>query len=137
MVEFEEFRSSLRISDMLQYLDIYPIQLPARYANKFACYETVYITSNWSLEAQYRDIQQDSPETWNAFLRRIHEVRIYDSDGTITVYNSVEEYLNRKYEFHSLTEEEKRDTPYSEKETKDKDSCTQLELKEQEGELKP
>ena len=43
---FDEFRSDLRIGDMLQYLDGYPIELPARYANKQACYTTVYIISN-------------------------------------------------------------------------------------------
>lgn len=40
---FEEYRSQLPISDMLQYLDIYPIDLPARYANKFMCAETIYL----------------------------------------------------------------------------------------------
>lgn len=32
---FDEFRSSLKISAMLQYMDIYPIELPARYANGY------------------------------------------------------------------------------------------------------
>ena len=34
------------IGDMLNYLDGYPISLPARYANRVACYEEVYITAN-------------------------------------------------------------------------------------------
>ena len=38
---FDEFRSSLLIGDMLDYLDCYPLALPARYANRQACYETV------------------------------------------------------------------------------------------------
>lgn len=97
---FEEFRSSLKISDMLNYCDIYPIELPARYANKYACYEYVFLTSNIPLEEQYPEIQQDSPETWKAFLRRIHEVQIYDEDGTIRVYDSVEKYLCRDEDFH-------------------------------------
>ena len=33
---FEEFRSNLRISDMLNYLDGYPLNLPSRYYNKVA-----------------------------------------------------------------------------------------------------
>ena len=69
---------------MLNYCDIYPIDLPARYANRFACYETVYIISNWELEQQYKEVQEDNPESWRAFLRRIHEVRIYDRDGKVT-----------------------------------------------------
>lgn len=92
---FDEFRSSLKLSDMLNYCDIYPLQLPARYANKFACYKTVYIISNWKLEEQYTEVQKDNPESWKAFLRRIHEVRTYDADGQITVYDTVDSYLKR------------------------------------------
>ena len=103
---FDEFRCSLRLQDMLNYLDIYPIQLPARYANKFACYETVYIISNWTLEEQYPEVQNDNPESWNAFLRRIHEVHIYDKDGTVTEYKSVQEYLQRNEKFHSVKQED-------------------------------
>ena len=87
---------------MLVYTDIYPIQLPARYANTYACYETVYIVSNWSLESQFTDAQETSPESWNAFLRRIHEVRIFNVDGTVTIYDSVEKYLKRNEEFHTI-----------------------------------
>ena len=50
VIAFEEFRSSMRISEMLLYCDIYPIELPARFSNKYACYNSVYILSNWSLE---------------------------------------------------------------------------------------
>ncbi|MCQ5129970.1 replication protein [Butyricicoccus faecihominis] len=71
---FDEFRSQLRISDMLNYLDGYPLMLPCRYANKQACYTKVYLISNVALESQYRNIQYDEPATWQAFTRRIHRV---------------------------------------------------------------
>lgn len=67
----EEFRSDLPIGNMLNYLDIYPVQLPARYNNRQACYNFVYIVSNWRLEEQYYNIRQEQPETYQAFLRRI------------------------------------------------------------------
>ena len=79
---FEEFHSQIPISAMLNYLDIYPIILPARYNDRVACYTTVYLTSNIPLEAQYRDIQRYQLETWYAFLRRIHHVIEYLPDGT-------------------------------------------------------
>lgn len=50
VIAFDEFRSSLRIKEMLLFCDIYPIELPSRYTNKYACYNKVYIISNWSLE---------------------------------------------------------------------------------------
>lgn len=111
---FDEFRSQLRISDMLNYMDIYSIQLPSRYSNKFACYDTLYIVSNWFLEDQYPEVQLSNPETWKAFLRRIHEVRLYNADGTIDVYDSVDKYLNRNNGFRAITEDEQIDLPFKE-----------------------
>ena len=68
---FEEFHSQIPIAAMLNYLDIYPLQLPARYHDRTACYTTVYITSNISLDEQYMEVQRSELETWRAFLRRI------------------------------------------------------------------
>lgn len=79
---FEEFHSQIPISAMLNYLDIYPIMLPARYNDRVACYTTVYLTSNIPLEAQYQEIQRYQLETWYAFLRRIHNVIEYLPDGS-------------------------------------------------------
>ena len=79
---FEEFSSQIPIEDMLNYLDIYPLHLPARYNDRVACYTKVYLTSNLPLEKQYRAEQWDRPETWRAFLRRIHNVIEYLPDGS-------------------------------------------------------
>ena len=77
---FEEFRSSLKISKMLIYLDGYPFSLPCRYNNKIACYTKVFIVSNIPLEEQYPEVQRNEPETWNAFRRRIGGVVKADKD---------------------------------------------------------
>lgn len=77
----DEFRSSLLIGDMLDYLDGYPLALPARYANRQACFEAVYIISNIGLKEQYPNVQANEPETWKAFLRRIHHVIEYRANG--------------------------------------------------------
>ena len=96
VIAFEEFRSSMRISEMLLYADIYPIELPARFSNKYACYNKVYIISNWCLEKQYAEIQREDKESWEAFLRRIHKVVVYLKDGSIKEYDSVKAYLDRE-----------------------------------------
>lgn len=96
---FDEFRSSLRLKEMLMYCDIYPIELPSRYANKYACYNKVYIISNWALEKQYSELQHEDNESWQAFLRRIHKVIIYDASGNKTEYKSTKAYLNRNNGF--------------------------------------
>lgn len=74
VILFEKFRSSLDIKDMLNYLDIYPLMLPCRYANKVAMYDTVYFATNIPLEKQYLDTQLSEPETFKALERRIHEI---------------------------------------------------------------
>ena len=80
---FEEFHSQIPISAMLNFLDIYPLMLPARYNDRIACYTDVYITSNIPLEEQYPEIQKCKLEPWHAFLRRIHPVPEFRKDGTI------------------------------------------------------
>ena len=52
---------------MLNYLDIYPIKLPARYCNKQACFTKIFIISNWELERQYQELQVTDKESYNAF----------------------------------------------------------------------
>lgn len=96
IVVFEEFRSSLKIQDMLNYLDGYPLELPCRYANKVACYTKVYIITNIDLTEQYPSVQEEHPETWQAFLRRIKTVIIYSKK-----YNQPQEFdlANLQYQF--------------------------------------
>lgn len=89
----DEFRSSLMIGDMLDYLDGYPLSLPARYANRQACYEIAYIISNIDLKEQYSNIQVSEPETWKAFLRRIHHVVEYRKDAPPIEHGSGLEYV--------------------------------------------
>ena len=70
VIIFEEFRSSVRIGDMLNFLDGYPLELPCRYSNKVACYTKVYVITNIPLTEQYTQLQREQPETWCALLRR-------------------------------------------------------------------
>ncbi len=92
VIIFEEFRSSLPLSDMLNYLDGYPLALPCRYNDRVACYTTVFIISNIDIRLQYAALQKLERESWLAFLRRIHNVKIY-SGKRETIY-SMEQYLN-------------------------------------------
>jgi hypothetical protein len=78
---FDEFRSQIKISDLLNYLDGYPLQLPARYANKQACYTKVYIVSNITLEQQYPNIRLEQTSTWLALKRRIHKVQYFPNSN--------------------------------------------------------
>lgn len=81
---FDEFNSQIKIELMLTLLDIYPVQLPCRYNNKWACYTQVYIISNIPLDKQYDDPWKPIlREQDKAFRRRIDQVikYYYDTDG--------------------------------------------------------
>jgi hypothetical protein len=90
---FDEFNSGIRIQDMNNYLDGYPISLPARYSNKQACYEKIFVVSNLDLREQYKNEQQNFPEVWAAFIRRIHKVIKFMPDGSRREYKT-QDYLS-------------------------------------------
>lgn len=100
----DEFQSQIPFDDLLQFLDGYPCNLPARYGDKVACYSKVYIISNVSLEKQYKEIQQMRPESWNALIRRVKHIYRYelnkdgeypytDKNSTVHIEESKEGYI--------------------------------------------
>lgn len=89
---FEEFRSSLKHGDMLNYLDGYPLLLPCRYFNRQACFTKVFIITNEPPTKQYFNIDQASRE---AFFRRIHKVVEYDKSGGRSEYPGVQAWQDR------------------------------------------
>lgn len=89
----DEYGSNFKIRDLLNYLDGYPLTLPARYSNRVACYTKVYIISNICLSKQYTDVQWESPATFAALLRRIHKVVRYTAPGEFQEFET-EEYMN-------------------------------------------
>lgn len=112
-VVFEEFRSQVYISEILTWTEGYPTScLRARYHDKVACYTNVIFISNVPLENQYKNIQEESPETWRAFLRRIQKVIHHKSKDEIITYNSVEEYLHRNETFHEMSDAEQMELPF-------------------------
>lgn len=89
---FEEFRSSLGLGDMLNYLDGYPLLLPCRYFDRQACYTKVFLISNIPVTEQYLRSDRESRQ---AFFRRIHEVIEYSDKGIPYHYNSVSDYIHK------------------------------------------
>ena len=79
----DEFNSQLKFELMLNLLDRYPTELHARFYNKWAAHDEVWIISNLKLEEMYPAVQQSSPEQWQAFLRRIHHYYEMGEDRTM------------------------------------------------------
>lgn len=96
VVIFDEFRSQVPISDILTWTEGYPnASLRARYKDKVALYTKVIFISNIPLESQYQNIQDDSKETWRAFLRRIKRIYHHINKERIIEYKSTEDYFDR------------------------------------------
>ena len=87
VILFDEYRSQLPLYAMLNYLDGYPLELPCRYSNKTALYTKVFIISNISLDDQYKEEHWSEPQSWQAFLRRIHHVHHLGKKAPVTSDN--------------------------------------------------
>lgn len=73
-----------------------------------ACFTKVYLITNIDLYKQYETIQTESPQTWQAFLKRIKTIKYYPSQTNIKEYNPTD-YTNR---FINLTNDDYN--PFSE-----------------------
>ncbi|GHV40107.1 hypothetical protein FACS189490_04810 [Clostridia bacterium] len=94
---FDEFYGNLQIREMLNYLDGYPMTLPARYFNRQANYTKVYIISNSDLKSQYHNVQREHTEIWKAFIRRINKLMFFGADGKQKEYSDVENYVDNPF----------------------------------------
>ena len=75
IILFDEFYGQFPITAMNDLLNGQPRYLSARYYNRVACYTKVFITSNYSLEQQYRTERANGKEpSFEGFKRRINEI---------------------------------------------------------------
>lgn len=77
----EEYRSNFYPTELLQYLDVYPLELRARYKNNYACWTTIYLISNIPPQEQYPNVDLN---TKKAFYRRINEIKHFSFENIDT-----------------------------------------------------
>ena len=70
----DEFTGKIEITFMNNLLDKFPVNLPARFANRTACFEEAYIISNLPLDRIYTFEQMNTPEVYDAFKTRIKNI---------------------------------------------------------------
>lgn len=71
----EEFRSDIPdVGELYDMLDHYQFEMEARYRNKFALWKEVWITTNWPIERQYRQLFDYAER--EPFYRRINNVYV-------------------------------------------------------------
>lgn len=79
----DNFLGQIPVEELISYLEAYPLRLPARYSDKVACYDTVWIVSELPLEEQYVSVQRSSPRLWRSLLRKIDRVVQLTEDGEV------------------------------------------------------
>ena len=100
----DEFIGHLEIPFLNGLLDGYPKMLPCRYSDKVACFTKVYLISNLPLEQQYQNQQYSQPDIWNALIRRISKVMVFNDDSSYYEYDT-RNYFNRFTELKKLPED--------------------------------
>ena len=81
VIIFEEFRETFDLDLMLSWLEGHPVQLPARYYNRPACFTRIFIISNWDWDMQYQHERQNKPNDYQALVNRIHHVIRLNFEG--------------------------------------------------------
>ena len=74
----DEFDGEMRLSTLLNVLDIWPTMLPARYADRVAAYNQVVLVSN---EAPWSFYSWETPSRRQALARRINTIMYVDASG--------------------------------------------------------
>jgi len=69
--------NNLKIGELLNVCDIFPLILRARFSPKVATFTKVYIVSNLELNELYPDVRVEQPRVWDAFMRRVKNVIVY------------------------------------------------------------
>ena len=75
----DEFDGEMRLSTLLNVLDIWPMMLPARYADRVAAYSQVVLVSN---EAPWSFYPWETQSRRQALMRRVHQVLLVSKSGT-------------------------------------------------------
>jgi len=86
IILFDEFLGQISVTAMNDLLDGQPRYLPARYANKVACYTKAFIISNYPLDKQCEKARAEGKQpSFEGFLRRINEI-IYMPERNVYIW---------------------------------------------------
>ena len=78
---FDEFAGQVKIPQMNRYLDIYPLELRGLGKKYPACYDKVFILSNFSPSKVYANLLPEDEDLKLPFMRRLHNIIYIDENG--------------------------------------------------------
>jgi len=80
---FDNFWGQIPLAELITYIDRYPVNLPARYEDKVAAYNYVYILSEVTANQLYMGEQKATPHIFEEFCEKIDRMIEVDADGVI------------------------------------------------------
>lgn len=124
----DEFKGNIKFSTLLNYLDVYPVQIHCRYSNGYALWDEVHITSVFPPEEAYNFMVDESmrnKDKIEQLKRRINKIvyhykvngeyRSYEMDmKEYTNYNDLKDMAQEKEGFIPITDSEMPVFPFNE-----------------------
>ena len=77
---FDEFKGQIDLSWLNQILDMYPLSLEVKGSERIACYDKVFICSNFSFQDLYKEYMNEN-KLYDSVYRRVHFIYRVDSNG--------------------------------------------------------
>lgn len=78
---FDGYNGDFSLRNLLTYTEGYRLELPSRYYNRWAQYDTVYFISNQAPDELYKDSRYNNPTLWQAYLKRFTDIVLFTADG--------------------------------------------------------
>ena len=102
----DEFRGQMRFAQLMNYLDGYKVQIPCRYANAYALWDIVHITTILPPEMVYQNMVDNnrSIDTYEQLRRRIKSV-IYHWKDAEEEYHSFEIPMQQYKDYAALKQQ--------------------------------
>lgn len=96
VVIFDEYNGQFSIDHFKEILDVHPFNVEVKNGQRVACYDKVFILSNYPFDELYKSEKEKNIESYKAFERRIHHIFSVDSKGNYkrekeTIFEDVSE----------------------------------------------
>lgn len=96
VVIFDEYKGQFSIDHFKEILDVHPFNVEVKNGQRVACYDKVYILSNYSFSELYKDEKENNRLSYEAFERRVHNIFRVDEKGNFkrekeTIFEDVPE----------------------------------------------
>ena len=85
----DEFTGQISLTWLNQILDGYPLKVEVKGGERIACFDKIYIISNFSLYTIYKQQREYAPKEFETLFRRIHHIYLVEKGKLIPKKESI------------------------------------------------